>query len=928
MKRIFIKLNLCLIVLLISLTVFGQPSVERKRIEAKSAFDEAIGLRQERTFKSYKLALEKFQKAAKIYEEIGDKLNVGRALLGVGLMKNLLGENDSALQFYLQALEIFRAVGNKSLEARTLNNLGLFYDELGNKQKALEYHFQALPLRKIDDDKDGEARTLNAIGVVYLDLGERQKALEYLNKSLTIRKQLGRQREQAITLNNIGRVYDELGETQKAIDYFNQSLTLRRAVGDREGEAVTLNNLGLTFADSEAAKAIEYFQKAIEIFTSLGFENQKASVLNNIGAAYIELKEFRKALEFNRQALLIYQKSGDKSGEATTLNNIGFASLELGEIAQALQNFNQSLVLARETQSKGLEAIILSNLMRAFQKSNNPSVAIFYGKQCVNKYQELRLAIKDLDKTTQNIYLKTIEVQYRFLADLLIEAGRFAQANEVLAMLKEEEFAKFVRRDADEIKSLSQRVALTEKEKLLLERYSKLAEKVANIGQKFQKLDDRKRLLSRTGETLSAIEEKEYNQLSADLTDANAAFKLFLEKELVKEIGNANARKIEIDRNLQDKLRRFGNGTIAVSTIVTNDRYRVIVTTPTVQIDGKTDIKLADLNKKIFAFREALQNPAIDPRPLGRELYDILIKPIETVLKDAQAKTLIWSLDGSLRYIPLAALSPDGETYLVEKYQNVILTPKTRDDIYDSNAEWKALGMGVSTEQSVIYPDYPNEIVKLNALPAIEAELKSIIRENDAPTEKGILSGKRFLNENFTLKNLTDALNKETADGKKEYTVVHLASHFRLANSWSDSFLLMGNGKILTLEEMSNSPQINFGDVELVTLSACNTGFGDDSNGGEVDSLAELIQTKSGKAVLATLWEVADESTAILMSNFYRLRKENPNMTKAEAMQSAQKLLLYGGTTPIKTAKFEYDKTHPFAHPYFWSPFVLIGNWR
>ncbi len=933
MKRIFPKLNFCLIVLLIALTAFGQPT--EKQIEAKAAFDEAIKLRQENTFKSYKAALEKFETAARIYNEIGDKANFGSALLGVGLIKSLLGENDSALQIYLQALEIFRAVGHKSLEARTLNNLGRLYDEIGDKQKALEYHFLALPLRKTVGDEGGEATTLNSIGAVYSDLGERQKALEFYNKSLEIRRKLNEKAGQAITLNNIGRVYDDLGEKQRAIEYFNQSLALRQSLGEKSGEAITLNNLGFAFSDSEPQKAIEYFQKAAEIFAELGFEYQNATVFNNIGATYIELKEPRKALEFNRKALPIYQKIGDKSGEATTLNNIGLASLELGEIAEAIKNFSQALALARTSQSKGLEAIILSNLMQAYQKSNSPAVAIFYGKQCVNKYQELRLAIKDLDKAIQKTYLKTIENQYRFLADLLIEAGRFAQAEEVLRMLKEEEFSEFVRRDADGIKTLSQRVVLTEKEKLLLERYTKLAESVANIGQKFQKLDDKKRFLSRQGGTLSIDEEKEYEKLSAELADANAAFKLFLEKDLVKEIGSANVRKIEIDRNLQDKLRKWGNGTIALSTIITNDRYRVIVTTPTIQIDGKTDIKLADLNKKIFAFRAALQDRNIDPRPLGKELYDILIKPIEKVLTDAQAKTLVWSLDGTLRYIPLAALSPDGESYLVEKYQNAILTPKTRDDIYDSNAQWKALGMGVSTEQSIFYPDFPNEKITTPALPAVDDELKGIIRESDG--EKGILSGKRFLNQDFTLKNLTDSLAKETSDGKKEYTVVHIASHFRLATNWSDSFLLLGNAKILTLEEMSNSPQISFGDVELVTLSACNTAAGDETNGGEVDSLAELIQTKSGKSVLATLWAVGDESTAKLMSNFYRLRKENPNITKAEAMQTAQKILLYGdasansmamrSTKPTST-KFEFDKTRPFSHPYFWSPFVLIGNWR
>ena len=79
------------------------------------------------------------------------------------------------------------------------------------------------------------------------------------------------------------------------------------------------------------------------------------------------------------------------------------------------------------------------------------------------------------------------------LADLLIDAGLFAQAKQVLDMLKEEEFSEFVRRDAGEIKTLARRVSLSEKEKLLLERYSQLSEKTALISKKFEKLDNKKR---------------------------------------------------------------------------------------------------------------------------------------------------------------------------------------------------------------------------------------------------------------------------------------------------------------------------------------------------------------------------------------------------------------------------------------------------
>jgi CHAT domain-containing protein len=421
---------------------------------------------------------------------------------------------------------------------------------------------------------------------------------------------------------------------------------------------------------------------------------------------------------------------------------------------------------------------------------------------------------------------------------------------------------------------------------------------------------------------------------------------LFLEKQLLAELGKTETKKIEYDRNLQTKLAKWGKGTVALYTVMTQDRYRVVLTTSNVQIDGKYEIKAAELNKKIFAFRDALRNRATDPRPLGKELYDILIKPVEKDLQASGAKTLLWSLDGALRYIPLAALSPDGKSYLIEKYTSTIHTPKTRDDVSGSSSDWNILGLGVSESLSVTDPDDPGKKLSFPALPGAKRELTQIVRNENSMNETGILSGQRFLDRDFTMKSLLDSLVKENADGKRKFNAIHIASHFRLGGNWSNSFLLLGDGNVLTLEQISNSPEINFSDVELVTLSACNTAFASDSNGKEIDSLAEAIQTKSGNAILATLWSISDEGTSLLMSEFYRFRKENPALTKAEAIQTAQRSLIEGkakidsalaksmrpdpSLPENKTTQpaFAFDETKPFAHPYYWSSFVLIGNWR
>jgi CHAT domain-containing protein len=139
---------------------------------------------------------------------------------------------------------------------------------------------------------------------------------------------------------------------------------------------------------------------------------------------------------------------------------------------------------------------------------------------------------------------------------------------------------------------------------------------------------------------------------------------------------------------------------------------------------------------------------------------------------------------------------------------------------------------------------------------------------------------------------------------------------------------------------------LRFG-VDLLTLSACNTAMGGDSGDGrEVESFAELAQEQGAGAVLATLWRWRDKSTPQLMRLFYREREQADGLSKTEALRRAQLALLRGADNPGTTASADAvqrgsrsderaggessnaDISATFAHPFFWAPFVLIGNWR
>lgn len=747
--------------------------------------------------------------------------------------------------------------------------------------------------------KRREAGSAFQLGKIYL----RQRkpagyptAIENFRNAAKIYGELGDQANVGCAFLAIGAVYGELGENSASAREFQRALSLLSSFRGSDINENALAKLGFLY-DELVDKRFAFKYDKLEIIPpKRGFDQNGEP----IDTRFSQTAERYYVQFFNQPFTVYYQESIDP-----ILSDSRFAGSD--REPDPISFYKNALAIWKQNGVESIEIATQLDLMDSWSKKD-VRMAVFYGKQAINKYQRIRNTLRAKSPYDPRLYVNRLVDKYRFLADLLIGLGRLTEADEVLQMLKEEEFSEFVKRDAKEIETLGRRVRLTSKEQALIDRYLALAEQATDIGEQFRKLDDKKQT-----DVLSGEESEKHRRLSVQVAKINAAFKLFLEKELVNEVGTESAATIRSDRELQASVRDWGSGAVALYTVITENRYRVVLTTPTVQVDGKTDINAVELNNKIFAFRKALLDPNSDPLPLGKELYDILIKPVEKALSAAGANTLVWSLDGTLRYIPFAALSPDGKTYLTEKYRNVTITPRTRDRMSGIPADWKALGMGVSEEQTVTYPDRPGQKVTLDALPGTKKELFAIIRDEASTSESGILPGKRFLDSEFTLSNLTDSLAKKEPNGKRKFNVVHLASHFHLGSDWSRSYLFLGSGKVFTLEELNASPLIDFADIELVTLSACDTALSTASNGFEVDSLAEAIQAKSGKAVIASLWGVYDESTALLMKGFYKSKNDAQRVTKAEALQQAQKNLI---ADPA------------FSHPYYWSGFVLIGNWR
>lgn len=864
------------------------------------------------------------------------RLQAAVALEGMAQAYLMLDDRPKAIETFERSRSAYRTVpGQQSQEASLLLQIGNVYSSQLDYEKALQNFQEAATIAESSDNKHDRMMILGLIGTTYTFLGKEEEARGYYQQALAIllspdylesvRKHRGINGPQSSPAEAKGV---DLSSFVKASDEYAQ-----------------LSAIGLIYQLlGKSEKSLEYFEKALPAAHSTQSQTALRQALSLIGTAYVRLKNWPKAREYYGQVLDLSRQGQQKSDLASDLIDVGYAHLESGNPQEAVRHLNEALLVY---QSLGVNddnilygnySTALSHLARAWEALGNRRLAIFYGKQAVNGLQNERqkihrqkLQMADLD--IQRSYLKKNEKPYRRLADWLIADGRIAEAEQVLAMLKEDEYFNYLRRDASEADKLQQRADLTQDEREALTHYNEIADRIAALGREFAELQE---LLAKNGR-LTDEQQRRYDELDAQTKAANHIFQAFL-KQLADEFARRTNLTADLQENLALKsdLKHWGAGVVFLYTLVGDDRYRVILTTPHAQTDGKTEIKADKLNAKITAFRAAVQNPAIDPRPLGKELYDILIKPIEKQLDGAKAKTLLWSLDGNLRLLPLAALW-DGKQYFGQKYQNVMVTLASRTRLGTAVApSWRVLGLGVSQPQTIKEPNGTRDL-SFKALPAVKTELASIVQSEKSPN--GILPGQILLDAEFTEAELKKAL-------LKHYGVIHIASHFSLnAGDSTKSFLLMGDGTALTVSEIKTSEALLFDDVELLTLSACETAVVEkDGSGKEIEGFGYVAQQKGAKAILATLWSVVDESTQLLMSEFYRLRKKNPRLTKAEAMQLAQRALLRGAYKtddapswrrgPVQAAgadkspSFVRDANAPYAHPCFWSPFVLIGNWR
>ncbi|MCP4701588.1 MAG: tetratricopeptide repeat protein [Gammaproteobacteria bacterium] len=860
-----------------------------------------------------------YRRALEIWEKTlgAEDAYTATRMNALALLCMKLGEYQAAAPLFKRALAIREKVyGPEHIYvAYSLNSLSRLYSKLNDYAQAEPLLKRALAIKEKARGPEhlDLAATLNTLALLYNNKNDYARAEPLYQRALAIRKKnLGPEHpDTATSSHNLGLLYSNLNDHERAEPLYLRALEIReKALGPEHPRvAATLNALALLYHHQGTDyydRAESCYRRALAIWEkTLGAEHPSvATVRNNLAGLYSKQKDHAHAAEnLYRDALAIQEKTlgADHPEAAVTLNNLAMRYNASGDYEHAEEFYLRALQIAVTAEQPELLWLVQSNLANLLARQNYPDAAIFLGKQSVNTLQGLRVEISGMEKSLRRSFLKDKARVYEKLADLLMEQGRLLEAQQVLVMLKEEEYFDFVDRDVEAD------LRETQADYNLLEK--KQAQRYKGVRQKLAALQQERKALEQNTER-GAKENARLAVLRAETASAKEAFGTYF-AHLKQESGQGRtahepeAEMLEGLKQLQSTLGNLGEGTVLLHYLMTASKLRIILTTADKQLAREAAAGKTELNRKILEFHQALQDPLKTPLTEAYGLYQWVFEPVAADLEQAGAKTLMLSLDGAMHYIPVAALH-DGSQYIAERYATVTYTEAARGTLdRKPAARWRVAGLGLSDAVPGFIP-----------LPAVQAELEGIVRRSSDDAD-GVIDGEVYLNQDFSAETMLDLLNAN-------YPVMHIASHFVFEpGSEQASYLLLGNGEKLTLARIRRS--YNFDNLDLLTLSACDTAMGELANGREIEGFGALAQNRGAKGVLATLWPVNDESTGQFMQALYS-NYITQKSGKAEALRLAQQAFIRAGKKNEQAAGTPGLPYH-YARPYYWAPFILMGNW-
>jgi len=796
--------------------------------------------------------------ALELFRNNNNPVLEGGVLFALGLAYKDLGQYTNAIEHFQNLLKLENA--NSYIENLVLNNITLAYFLQGNYPRALEYAELSLTLSQETGSRYTEGIALNNIGEIYIVYGEYAKGLEYFQQSLVIRRKIGDLLGEGFTLNNIGAAYQIRGQHLEALKYYQEALVLRQDVGDLVDKGITLASIGGVYrTEQQYALAMEYYLQALKIMQDEENLPGQSAVLRDVGIVYSLQGDFSAALEYSQQALEIQHKLGNHLEKSLILSNIGVFYNIQGKYSEALVYLEQALESNQFFEDNYLKGTILENIGDIYRKQGQYQIALDYYKKAVEDFEIMRsksgndLARISFTNEHSNLYDKSVELNYQ--QKKLDESFSFTERGRARTFLDamnigyvEFDDSAYFNLFAQEQNARIIRQSLQESLSIAKSQNSSDEKLIIDLENQLEKAEQDYQTI------LDAIGERD-DQLSQLLSGNNTV----IDAQQTQALLDSDTTLVSF-WVLNDQTLAF---------ILTQDSFDVIA----------LPVEKAYLNKQIEFFR-LFANIDVQHPDSAMVLYNLLIEPLLPYLNTSN---LVIVPHGELHYLPFAALT-DGSEYLIEKYTLSYLPSVSAWPYIKENAE-HAGGAGAPFVLG-------NPISDLRPLPYAENEVQAIASMLGVAPILG--------------KDATESLLYQQA---KNTSILHLAAHgnYNSNNPLHSTLFLSADEQEDGNLEVHEIYGLDLSQSTLVVLSACESQIGELSSGDELVGMTRAFFFAGAPSVMASLWNVDDQATQLIMEKFYAYWGEG--MSQAEALQKAQ---------------IEMKEKYP--NPYYWAAFVLSGE--
>ena len=883
---------------------------DRDHLIAIIAGATAEALRRSKSPKGWHEAQNEYINALEIWRRLGDQRREGDLLARLGrLQKERLADMHRAYATYRRAHALLAPLGEKRRDLRTLIALAEITLELGRDEEALGFQQEVLRIARELNDFEAQSVALNEIGNLEDLAGESLKAMTSYSQALEIWSHLADLRESSTTLRRRAQIYDTLGKYREALDDWERARAL--SLGKPSDQAAILTSMANTYIRlGQPSEALDLLVQALVLRKAIADQRGEAITETGLGFAYHRLGRLREAASHLEYALRLFQRFGSPADRVRALYDYGLALKDLGQLSEAAPLLAAAIEGGVQFGDDELVEAALLGLAQIRRTQGDLITALKLSNKAIESIENARG--RPWSPNLRAAFFATKQNSYDFTIDLLMELdAKFPGSHysvEAINLSERSRARALLERLQDHpekheetiplgLASAKRRIeiALRSKSRLLIR------ERLSNSSRTMRLESEIRGLLS------------DYDRLNAEITATRPGYQAL-----------AQAQPLtlqQIQRQILDP-----ETILLYYKLGKKKSYLWTVTSSSFECVTLPSRNVIELHAQ-RVYRLLASQASQEQTDLSlRRLSEILLVPIR---KRLGSKRLLVVGEGTLQFIPFAALpltSTLGRSRPLVVDHEIITMPSVSVLAMlqtQQATRQKAPGRLAIIADPVFSLDDPRVAVRL-PLGLIPGAFIGTIPTRMMPTYRRLRYSRLEAEAISSLVAPQDRLTAlDFAANRKlvlsgvlaGFQIVHFATHGEIDFQHPELSRL-----VLSLVDSEGRPQDGFLyaheilglrlPVELVVLSACKSGLGEEIRGEGVIGLPQAFLYAGATRVVASLWDVDDHATFLLFQSFYQ-HLFNDDMMPAQALRAAQ----------IE----QWEKQTSYSR---WAAFTIQGLWH